>query len=188
MLGGGLFSRYFLDDGIKTMPAWKALADGGTESFAGVALARLADFHGAADPNEPVTEDRLIFPLLRALGWDLLPQQSTKRRDDVPDALLFADSEALQRAMRSRARADKFRHATIVHESKRWELNLDRATDASGRTPASQALRYLRLADELSTGRIRWAVLTNGRLWRLYFHGASSQAEQFVEAESRCPA
>src|SRR5208282_1187792 len=86
-------------------------------------------------------------------------------------------------AMAIKRRPDRFRHATIVHESKRWELNLDRATDASGRTPASQALRYLRLAEELSYGEIHWALLTNGRLWRLYFQGAGSKAEQFLEAD-----
>jgi hypothetical protein len=41
----------------------------------------------------------------------------------------------------------------------------------------------LRLAEELSHGSVRWALLTNGRLWRLYFQGAGSKAEQFLEAD-----
>jgi hypothetical protein len=183
MLGGGLFSRYFLDTGIRTTPAWDTLQQAGTDAFAAAARTHIDQFRAAADPNEAVTEERLIFPILRLLGWDLLPQQGTDRHEDIPDALLFADPAALRQAMGTRRRPDRFRHATIVHESKRWQLNLDRATDASGRTPASQALRYLRLAEELSHGEIHWALLTNGRLWRLYFQGAGSKAEEFLEAD-----
>ena len=185
MLGGGLFSRYFLDTGIRTTSAWNVLQQTGFDVFAVEVRTRMAEFHAAADPNEAVTEERLIFPVLRLLGWDLLPQQGTNRREDIPDALLFADAKALRQAMGFRRPPDRFRHATIVHESKRWELSLDRATDANGRTPASQALRYLRLAEELSHGEVRWALLTNGRLWRLYYQGAGSKAEQFLEADLR---
>ena len=183
MLSGGLFSRYFLDTGIATTPAWNALQLAGTDAFAAAARACVDEFRAASDPNEAVTEQRLIFPVLKLLGWDLLPQQGTERREDIPDALLFTDPAAARQAMATRQRAGRFRHATVVHESKRWGLNLDRATDASGRTPASQALRYLRLAEELSHGQVRWALLTNGRLWRLYFQGAGSKAEQFLQAD-----
>lgn len=183
MLGGGLFSRYFLDTGIQTTAEWADLQRVGTTSFADAARARIDEFHAASDPNEAVTEERLIFPILRLLGWDLLPQQGTERREDIPDALLFADPASARKAMATNRRPDRFRHATIVHESKRWDLKLDRASDASGRTPASQALRYLRLAEELSHGQVRWALLTNGRLWRLYFQGVGSRAEQFLEAD-----
>jgi hypothetical protein len=68
MLGGGLFSRYFLDTGIRTTPAWAALRHAGTDAFASEARRRMAEFHAASDPNEAVTEERLIFPLLRLLG------------------------------------------------------------------------------------------------------------------------
>lgn len=51
------------------------------------------------------------------------------------------------------------------------------------RTPANQAIRYLNLAHERSRGGIAWATLINGRLWRLYFHGAASKANLFLEAD-----
>jgi hypothetical protein len=184
MLGGGLFSRYFLDAGIKTMPGWHSLADIDVANFAKAARVDLDTFHKADSPNEAVTEERLIFPVLRLLGWDLLPQQAvTRRREDVPDALLYADPSAARAAMRVRVGSERYRLATVVHESKRWDLALDRATDSNGRTPASQALRYLRLAEELSGGQVRWAMLSNGRLWRLYAYDVTSQAERFLEAD-----
>ena len=184
MLGGGLFSRYFLDIGIRTMAAWAAPSEEAIVDFAQAVRADLSTFQTAETPNEAVTEERLIFPALRRLGWDLLPQQqATRRREDVPDALLFADAAAAASAMGRQVGAERYRLATVVHESKRWDLPLDRATDASGRTPASQALRYLRVAEELSNGRIRWAMLSNGRLWRLYAYDVTSQAERFLEAD-----
>jgi hypothetical protein len=183
MLGGGLFSRYFLDSGIRTSTEWEAIQRTGTQAFAAPAQGFVDEFREASQPNEAVTEQRLIFPVLRLLGWDVLPQQGTQRREDVPDALLFTDPTTARRAMAKRRLPERFRTAIVVHESKRWNLPLDRATEATGRTPASQALRYLRLAEELSFGQVRWAILTNGRLWRLYYQGAGSKAEQFLEAD-----
>ncbi len=184
MLSGSLFSRYFLDTGVRTTAAWAALPEEDAATFAAAARADLNVFSAADAPNEAVTEERLIFPVLRLLGWDLLPQQqATRRREDVPDALLFADVDAAGMAMTRPVGSERYRLALAVHESKRWDLPLDRATDASGRTPASQALRYLRLAEELSGGRVRWALLSNGRLWRLYAYDVTSQAERFLEAD-----
>ena len=44
-------------------------------------------------------------------------------------------------------------------------------------------LRYLSRADVVSNGTIRWGILTNGRLWRLYWQGARSRAEEFLELD-----
>ena len=44
------------------------------------------------NPNEAVTEQELIRPVLELLGWtDYLPQQGAARNEDIPDLLLFAD-------------------------------------------------------------------------------------------------
>jgi hypothetical protein len=110
-------------------------------------------------------------------------QQAARRRDDVPDALLFLDAESQQRALGTPAGMDRWRQAAIVNENKAWDLPLDRSSGKQTRTPASQALRYLRLADEHTAGSLRWALLTNGRLWRLYYAGASSVADRFLEAD-----
>src|SRR3546814_14530337 len=44
-------------------------------------------------------------------------------------------------------------------------------------------LRYLSRADVHSDRRIQWGILTNGRLWRLYWQGARSRSEQFLELD-----
>ena len=44
-------------------------------------------------------------------------------------------------------------------------------------------LRYLRRVDDLTTGKLRWGILTNGGRWRLYYQGARSVAENFFEVD-----
>ena len=44
-------------------------------------------------------------------------------------------------------------------------------------------LRYLRRVDDVTNGGLRWGMLTNGRHWRLYFRGALSVAEDFLEID-----
>ena len=44
-------------------------------------------------------------------------------------------------------------------------------------------LRYLRRVEDLTTGKLRWGMLTNGGRWRLYYQGARSVAEEFFEID-----
>ena len=44
-------------------------------------------------------------------------------------------------------------------------------------------LRYLRRVDDLTSGRLRWGILTNGSHWRLYYAGARSVSEHFFEID-----
>ena len=37
--------------------------------------------------------------------------------------------------------------------------------------------------DDVTAGRLRWGILTNGRVWRLYWQGALSVAEDFLEID-----
>lgn len=140
------------------------------------------------NPNEAQTEDDLVYPLLELVDWadrEVQPNASIKARLDVPDALLFPNKEAKVIAGGLDA-WDRFQHGLCVVEAKRWERTLDRGT--KGRkgeegTPSSQILRYLRRVEERTRGKLRWGILTNGRVWRLYFHGAVSIAEDFLEID-----
>ena len=80
----------------------------------------------------------------------------------------------------------RYRDASVVEESKRFGLPLD-ARDSDDRvqsgTPHGQLLRYLSTADIESDGNIRWGILTNGRLWRLYDHRSRPRASGYYEAD-----
>ena len=188
MLAGSLFTLDFLTEGILRTERWERLPDGALEAFAERVRPYFAAIGAARNPNEAETESELIWPVIEALGWNAyLPQQKLpgRRREDVPDLLLFASPDDKNEAASHEA-AQRLRSALCVVESKRWLRLLDRAhgrvTGEAG-VPATQMLRYLRRIDDLTTGGLRWGVLTNGRIWRLYFSGAVSVAEDFLEID-----
>jgi hypothetical protein len=122
LLNGGLFTRDFLLEGIQDAAAWKRLDNAGLVEVRDRLDALLANFGKLRSPTEAETEKELIWPLLEALGWtEMLIQQnlSAKRRDDVPDALLFPNAEAKQKAMPLSA-WQRFQYGACVVEAKRW--------------------------------------------------------------------
>ena len=196
MQAGQLFSQHFLTDGIRTTDAYQRLAN--DPSFARDFARRLeqafAQFPFRSSPDEAQTEDDLIVQVLEAVGWhrDLWRAQPTaarKGRSDVPDMLLFPDVDAKTRANLEAGRDRQFLHGVAIVESKRWDRPLDRTTkgtkkgDDEREVPSTQILRYLSRAETLSDRRIQWAILTNGRLWRLYYQGAKSRSEEYLEID-----
>ena len=180
---GQLFTHYFLTDGIKATAEWQAsLAQ--PEAFAAFRddVARHHDaLSRSRDPNEARTEEELVRPVLELLGWtEYVPQPSAAGHEDIPDHLLFADAESKVRA------GNPFQSATVVEESKHFGLALDsrdRNDRAQRGTPHGQILRYLATAEIESEGHIRWGILTNGSVWRLYDYRARPRASGFFEAD-----
>ena len=188
---GQLFTQYFLTDGIKATPEWKrSVAE--PEAFSAfheAAGQRLGEFSDSTHLHEATTEQELVRPLLEALGWrDYLPQQGSSGNEDIPDHLLFADADAKARAITQQNPHARFRNALVVQESKRLGLPLDvrdAGDRASRNTPHGQILRYLETAYGASDGRIRWGMLTNGTVWRLYDYRARPRASGYYEADLR---
>jgi hypothetical protein len=174
MLRGGLFTREYLLEGIKESKAWKALDDSNLASIRADVEKRLTAIQKLKKPSEAETESELIWPVLKELGWaNSLPQQNLSfgGREKVPDGLLFGDSDAKDKAAAEKG-ASRFRHGLCIMEAKRWNRLLDRGdkTDpGDAGIPSNQILNYLRRVDDVTRGKLRWGILTNGRQWRLYF-------------------
>ena len=188
MLRGGLFTHEYLLEGIKESEAWKALDDTAFASVRAEIEKRLNSIQKFRKPTEAETEDELIWPVLEALGWkNSLPQQnlSISGREKVPDGLLFGDSDFKNKAAAEKSWS-RFRHGLCIMEAKRWNRILDRKdnSDPGGAgIPSNQILSYLRRVDDVTRGKVRWGILTNGRQWRLYFQGADSVAEEYLEID-----
>ncbi len=185
-----MFTQDFLGEGIVETTAWRDLDREELNRFEEELRRIFDEFPVSGTPNEATTEQDLIEPMLAALGWnDYLPQQTTSGhgRTDVPDYLLFPGAAAKERSRAETAERDRFRHGAAVLEAKRWQRPLDRG-ERRGRSadgaPSTQMLRYLSRAETVSDGAIRWGILTNGRLWRLYFQGARSRSEEFFEIDA----
>lgn len=181
---GSLFTTDYLVEAITATPAYLALdVDPLRVRLTGIAAA----FPQSHRTNESQTEDDFIWPVLAALGWsESLRQQNltVSGRDDVPDGLLFADAEAKASANVQGDQWRRYAHGLAVVESKRWARPLDRASGRDEVTaPSTQMLRYLRRIDDLTEGKLRWGILTNGTKWRLYWAGARSVSEEFLEVD-----
>ena len=185
---GSLFANDFICESIVGTPDWKVIADSELNTFGASVRDVFNGFPIASSPNESQTENDLIWPVLTQLGWTAsLRQQnlSAHGREDVPDGLLFADDAAKGRANGFTAEWKRYEFGLVVVESKRWRRLLDRRSGRQGEetAPSTQMLRYLRRVDDLTTGKLRWGILTNGARWRLYYQGARSVSEQFFEMD-----
>ncbi len=183
-ISGSLFTNDYLIEAIAATPAYLSVDVPDLR-------AKLNDiaamFPKNSRTNESQTEDDFIWPVLAALGWsESLRQQNltVAGRDDVPDGLLFADAAAKAAANAQDDQWRRYAHGLAVVESKRWARPLDRASGRDEATaPSTQMLRYLRRIDDLTTGKLRWGILTNGSKWRLYWAGARSVSEEFLEVD-----
>jgi hypothetical protein len=185
---GSLFSTDFLQDTITRGADWQRISDSDVATLAANLRKVFSGFPVAQTPNESQTEDDLIWPVLAELGWNAsLRQQNlaAKGRDDVPDGLLFQDAAAKAQANSFPEEFKRYGVGVAIVESKRWQRPLDRQSGRRGEetAPSSQMLRYLRRVEDLTTGKLRWGILTNGSRWRLYYQGARSVSEQFFELD-----
>jgi hypothetical protein len=190
MLNGSLFTESFLGEGICETDAWKTLDDTSVASARAQIAKLFAAFPVKGKPTEAQTEKDLIWPLLEAIGWGpdtilVQPNLSTKGRKQVPDALLFATGDEKAKANKEREPWKRLQFGLCLVEAKRWQRVLDRGAreDSEIEVPSTQMLRYMRRADDVTNGDLRWGILTNGRHWRLYFQGAMSVAEDFLEID-----
>ncbi|MCU4181778.1 Eco57I restriction-modification methylase domain-containing protein [Bosea sp. BH3] len=185
---GSLLSSDFLVESIGSISDWLQVGGAELAQFRVDLLDIFSRFPTKQTPNESQTEDDLIWPILTRLGWSAsLRQQNLapKGRVDVPDGLLFADAAAKTAANAMPEEWRRYEFGLAIVESKRWARPLDRRSGRRGEelAPSTQMLRYLRRVEDLTTGSLRWGVLTNGAKWRLYYQGARSVSEQFFEID-----
>jgi hypothetical protein len=185
---GALFTRDYLGEAIVTSEPWQSLDDGTVSAFRDSVLAVYRSFPTTRRPNEAVTEDDLIWKVLSLLGWHHALRQinlSPKGMDHKPDGILFADESAKERANARSEEWKRYADGVAIVESKRWLRELDRKSsngDDLG-VPSAQMIRYLDRVNIVTNATVRWGILTNGRHWRLYYHGATSVAEEFLELD-----
>ena len=185
---GSLFANDFLQDSATHLDDWRNISAADLDTLEYSVRDVFNGFPSGGSPNEIRTEYDLIWPVLAQLGWTAsLRQQnlSAHGREDVPDGLLFPDAAEKDRANSFSEEWKRYEFGLAVIESKRWGRPLDRRSGRRGEetAPSTQMLRYLRRVDDLTTGKLRWGILTNGARWRLYYQGARSVSEQFFEMD-----
>ena len=143
---GSLFAEDILLGSISELPDWETVTEAALDGIEAELRDVFLRFPVAASPNESQTEDDLIWPVLRTLGWTAsLRQQnlSARGRDDVPDGLLFEDDAAKDRANGFSEEWKRYAFGLAIVESKRYARLLDRRSGYRGEetAPSTQMLR-----------------------------------------------
>ena len=191
---GQLFKQDFLTRGVYETPPFQAFSEADFVHFSGAMRVIFAGLDSTSVLNEAQTESQIIYKVLTELGWadDTLPQVNadSRGREAVPDCLLFASPQAKAAALAEAKDDRRYRHGLAILEAKRWLHPLDRGggldrldPEFDPNAPSSQMLRYLSRVDVASDRAIKWGMLTNGAVWRLYWQDARSRSEEFFELD-----
>lgn len=186
---GTLFTEDFLNEGIQGTDAWRSITTESLDAFSAAVRTTLSQVADPARLNEAQTEERIVKPILDALGWQgcywVQERLETKGRANVPDYLFFGTPEDFAKADSKRDSAQRYPLAIAVGDAKAWTVDLDRRGSGVGadETPSAQILRYLSRAETQSDRKVQWGILTNGRYWRLYYQGAKSRLEEYFEVD-----
>ncbi|MBK8545686.1 MAG: hypothetical protein IPL62_20470 [Caulobacteraceae bacterium] len=103
----------------------------------------------------------------------------------MPDALLFASAEQKALAVAEPQPVKRYAVGLAILKPLRWRA-LDRADKREAHeegVPSTQMLQYLSRVDIQTSGVVRLGILTNGVKWRLYFQGALSVSEEYLEID-----
>lgn len=160
-----LFSDYYLNERLPQRgewkedprPAYRALSD----------LMAEARQKYAAQPEEKVRAE-LLEPVFKILGWTWEPGKHSKDDSLQPDYWLKTPAGE---------------HVPCLAYA--WDRSLDgvdekRDTNTPTENPAQTVVSILESMDADSAG---WAIVTNGKTWRLYSARAHSRATNYYEID-----
>ena len=151
-----LFSDYYLNERLPELQAWQEHPETVYHRF----QALFADFRKHLSDDSQATMRNLLVPSFKALGFRVVKDQQLYRlctadAPDKPVAFCLAYS---------------------------WNRYLDgrdetRDTDSPEENPGA------RVVTTLDSGKVPWAIVTNGKLWRLYSAQAHSRATNYYEID-----
>lgn len=134
--------------------------------------------------NEAQLEQEFVRPLLESLGHVFQVQPSLPTSEGVrrPDYAFFATSEDKRQARKQKGKLDYFKKAIAIGDAKHWDRPLDKKLKGPGdpfamANPSWQIDYYLRMTE------CPWAMLTNGRLWRLYNRETSFRMDTYYQID-----
>lgn len=173
-----LFSNHYLENMVQKSSEWD------DESGLLEAYTRIKDRFFEKEKNFPRyveadLEHNWIRPVLDALGHYYGVQESLHHDPLKPDYAFFPDAEALNEAYSQKGSDDFYKRSVAVGDAKAWNVVLDKSRQ--GRVlremtnPSFQIDNYLRATPP------KWAILTNGRLWRLYHEDSSVSMDSYYE-------
>ena len=185
-----LFSNNYLDHRLPNTALWKEQEEKVSYVFDVIKKTYDETKSLKLGPGEEAgLEDKFIRPVLHLLGYEWDVQPTTKRglKKKRPDYALFKDKASLTDARKERDNLVRFfKHPVTILEAKYWGRRLndsDPKDTLDKRDPTAQTVKYLDDVYHASESRIQWAILTNGKAWRLFYYRAASRAGNYFEVD-----
>ncbi|MGZ0746082.1 Eco57I restriction-modification methylase domain-containing protein [Haloparvum sp. AD34] len=178
-----LFSNYYLDKHLPETEEWDEVSDEELQQ-AYDEIQELWDREKSTAPkrNESQLEEKFIRPMFRKLGIPFEVEESTDRTQRRPDYGFFETEDAARNAFERREEGgDFYNNATAVADAKRWGRPLD--TRGSGEHERDFENPSYQIHVYLQETPARWAVLTNGKKWRLYYAPTSHRLDSYYEVD-----
>jgi hypothetical protein len=182
----GLFADHFLagQDRLLQLPEWQSAGNiqDALQAIWGLYNERAVKF--TPRTNEAQTERNFIQPVLDIL-WcesqegDCYQVQSGISTLDVhrrPDYAFFCTAKQRDDSEKRLGTLEYWFDVPVLGDAKRWSASLDKERGVDD-NPSAQICRYL------YRSRVRWGILTNGRIWRLYEREKSSPGGIFYEID-----
>ncbi|UPM45114.1 Eco57I restriction-modification methylase domain-containing protein [Halocatena salina] len=175
-----LFSNYYLDEHLPETGAWNDINEKTVRAvYDDIRRWWEHENRTVAECNESQLEERLIRPIFRKIGVPFGVKECSDRTRRRPDYGLFATEDAA--TVFERSEQDCYENVVAVASTKRWDCPLDTfGSDEHGRrieNPSYQMHMYLQETPA------RWAVLTNGKRWRLYHGPTSHRLDSYYEID-----
>src|SRR5579859_341108 len=166
-----LFSDYYLTARLPNSAEWKVAEEAGAMTRAFKKLRELYAGVRETFSNQPeeVVRSRLLEPVLTTLGFAAQPIKTKNNAIAEPDYKLTAATTA----------RDKPLALCLAYT---WGRNLDgkdeqRDSQTPDENPGAVVVTLL------DSGEADWAIVTNGKTWRLYAAKAHSRATNYYEID-----
>src|SRR5579883_150667 len=161
-----LFSDYYLTTRLRESAEWNDLTGASAMTRAFRQLRTLYDDARETCTNKPesVVRSQLLEPTLTALGFTFSPANA----ENAADYLLYSPEQQNE--------------PLALCLAYTWNRNLDgkddqRDIEHPDENPGALVVRLL------DSGQANWAIVTNGKIWRLYSARAHSRATNYYEID-----
>ena len=177
-----LFSNYYLDNLLVETEEWDDPDRTGVKAaYDEISQVYDEQRNLVEQYQEAQLEENFIKPIFDILGHEYAVQAKVQRVQRYPDYGFFVDPGAKATAYErvEDENADFYRDAIAVGDAKKWNRPLDsRGNERHDfSNPSHQIHVYLQ---ETPTD---WAILTNGKQWRLYYGKTSHRLDSYYEVD-----
>ncbi|GAB3416323.1 hypothetical protein GCM10027435_13490 [Haloparvum alkalitolerans] len=178
-----LFSNHYLDEHLPETEAWNEVSEAELEEAREEIRDLWEEQRGTvAERTESGLEEKFIRPMFRKLGIPFEVEETVQRGQRRPDYGFFPSEEVARQAFDNKNEGgDFYENAVAVADAKRWGRPLD--TRGSGEHERDFENPSYQIHVYLQETPARWAVLTDGKKWRLYYGPTSHRLDSYYEVD-----